>query len=52
MPSHNGLAAVLTEKGDFAEAERLFRESIEIAPDDAAAQEGLKALGARRAGKR
>ncbi len=44
----NGLAAVLTEKGNFDEAESIFQESLGINPNDGTARAGLQIIKRRR----
>ena len=47
--AHDGLAAVLTDRGAFDEAETIFRESLRVDPGDNFAREGLVLIGKRRA---
>jgi tetratricopeptide (TPR) repeat protein len=52
LPDHrrtwNGLAAVLTERGNFYEAQSIFQESLRIDPNDASARSGLQIIKTRQ----
>ena len=47
----DGLAAVLTDRGAFDEAQAIFTESLRVDPGDDFARNGLVLIGKRRAAR-
>ena len=48
LRARDGLAAVLTEQGDFEQAEKIFRANLLVDPNDPIARGGLALIEQRK----